>query len=222
MADPILAAVNPVDIPDAYDQFKLAGQWSPGICHFDPPPKRLTGWDIQVPSGGSGGFTILKKAPPITFTVKIFLWKGDDELGGDVDHFATWETFKKVLATIIKRNDKKALEIYHPLLAGLQPPVTSVVHASASEPAPDGQGGAWVEIVFDEYRPLIIKPIKPLNGSALDISDPNAQRKAFLDYEMGAAQNAASRTFEYLDSFEKWKANGAPLQWTGHGAGEHT
>lgn len=94
---PIIAP-NPVDTPELYEQFKLQGQWSPGICKFDPPPARVTGWDIQAPSGGGGGWTLKHKEPPISFSVKIRLWKGDDAEGGDVDHFAPWEAFKKIFA----------------------------------------------------------------------------------------------------------------------------
>lgn len=172
-----LIGINPVDNPELYDQFKLAGTWSPGICHFDAPPKRLTGWSLQVPSGTVGGVTIKNRVPPIKFSVRIELWKGDDENGGDVDHFSTWEQFKKLLVKPVKPNQPKALAIYHPLLAALQPPVTDVVVEDYNEPAPDGTGLGVVTIDFIEFRPIIIKPIVGLNGTLTGKSDPNADLK---------------------------------------------
>lgn len=178
MANPLpIIAANPVDSPELYDQFQLAGQWSPGVATFDPPPTRDEGWDQQNPPGG-GGFTIHKRTPPISFTVKLYLWKGDDDQGGQVDHFAAWETWKKILYTPIRKNSPKALDFYHPQLEGLNPAIRSVVVKSHTDPAPDGKGGATVTIVFLEYRPFIRKPVKALTGPTVNKNDPNAALKA--------------------------------------------
>lgn len=175
MGLPIIAA-NPVDTPEMYEQFMLGGSWSPGVCMFDPAPTRDEGWDVQAPPGG-GGYTIHKRTTPISFTVKIKLWKGDDERGNPVDHFATWDTWKKILYKPIKRNSPKALDIYHPQLEGLNPAIRSVVVKSHTDPKPDGSGGADVVIVFLEYRPFIRKKTKPLVGTTTGKDDPNADLK---------------------------------------------
>ena len=176
MGLPIIAA-NPVDTPELYDSLYLVGQKSPGLCTFDGLPTRDEGWDIQAPPGG-GGFTIHKRTAPIVFKVKLYLWKGDDDQGGQVDHFAAWETWKKVLFTPVKPNSPKALDIYHPQLEGLNPAIRSVVIKSHTDPGPDGKGGAWVEIVMLEYRPFIRKPVKQLVGTTTSKNDPNAALKA--------------------------------------------
>lgn len=57
--------------------------------------------------------------------------------------------------------------------------------ADFTDPAPDDSGSGWVTIKFDEYRPFIIKPVKALDGSALNKSDPHAELKA----QVGLATN---------------------------------
>jgi hypothetical protein len=177
---PIPGAPDPTTTPDLYDSFKLQGVWSPGVCHFPSAPKRATGWDIQVPAGTGGGFTILHKIPPIKFSLTIELWKGDGADGEDVDWFLPWLTFKKILTTTIKRNSPHALSFWHPLTAGLDPPCTDVVTELRSEPNPDGTGRGTVEIDFLEYKPLIIRPVARLTGTSTSKSDPNADVKQLV------------------------------------------
>lgn len=221
MADLPIIGANPVDTPQLYDSFRLAGQDSPGVCSFDSPPKRGTGWDLQAPSGGSGGYTVKHKVPPISFTVKLYLWKGDDLYAMPVDHFSKWETFKRLLVKPVKTTDPKALAIYHPQLAGLQPPVTDVVVGSASEPAPDGKGGAWVEILFHEFRPFRFKAIKGLNGTTTAKNrDPNQDLKDFTGYMVTVQQQPTSSTFDWIGNVTDWVGAGRPREWTGHNKGE--
>lgn len=190
---PIIAP-NPDDTPGLYNSFKLAGTWSPGTCRFDSPPKRLTGWDLQAPSGGAGGWTIPHKQPPIKFTMKIKIWKGDGPDGEDVNDYPAWEAFKKIFLTPIKKNSKKALAIYHPQLAGLLPPVTDVVIEGWTDVAPDPEGGGTATIDFIEYRPFITQPVKPLIGTTTAKNDPNADVKAALDLATKENQDPGTLT----------------------------
>lgn len=47
----------------------------------------------------------------------------------------------------------QGLDIYHPQLAGLKPPIVSVNVVGWTEPQPDGKGGGVVKIDFEENRP---------------------------------------------------------------------
>ncbi len=186
---------NMVDNPELWDRLYIAGKMSPGICHFPQAPKRATGWDLQVPSGGHGGNTLKKTVPPIEFSVVLELWKGDGAEGEDVDHLGEWENWKPILATAIKpplytgskyaASSMRALAIYHPLLAGLTPPVTDVVVKSVTEPLPDGTGRGFVTIEFIEYRPFLPRPTVPLNGTTTRTGQvaggTNTDAKAKLD-----------------------------------------
>jgi len=177
---------NPVRNPRLYDSFKLAGRRSPGRCKFNFP-KRELGWDVQVPKGSTGGNTVLNNTKPMQFEVEIYVWDGDDEFGAPVDHFARWDAWKAVLDKPIKPTDPKALDIFHPQLEGLKPPVRSVVVQSYCEPQPDGKGGGTAKITLLEFRPIVPKKAKTPKGSdswfstdelAGKKSDPNADLKA--------------------------------------------
>lgn len=163
---------NPVDLPELWDTFVLSGKRSPGICKFPSIP-RVEGWEKQVPKGTTGGITVHNNQPPIDFEVEIYLWKDEN-----VDHFARWEEWKTILMTPIKKNNPKALDIYHPQLDGIG--VRSVVPSTRAEYVPDGKGGATVKWKFLEYRPP--KPLKAQapNGAVTvkKKSDPNADLKA--------------------------------------------
>lgn len=211
-----MSGPNPVDDFEAFEVLTLAGVVSPGTCRFPSAPVRDQGWDVQVPSGSSGGWTIHHNMPPLgPFDVEIILWKGEDREGAPVDHFPAWAEFKKIFSTPIKNNQPKALTIIHPLLYGLKPPCTQVVVKAWSEPLPDGKGGATAKITFLEYKPLIIKPVKGLEGSSTAKDDPNAADKEQLDYAnyiAGLGGRSLLGSGNDRPTFDEWKAKGKPLQ----------
>lgn len=171
----------------------------PGVTKFTSAPKRLTGWDIQVPAGTGGGFTILHRIPPIEFSTQTTIWVGEDEMGTDVNHWAAWDTWKKILKTPIKKNSARALTIFHPLLAGLDPPCDNVVGKARTEPLPSGDGAAIITIDYLEYKPIIIRPIKQMTGTSTNKNDPNAIYKeqvalALTEYQDPGTLTAAQRS----------------------------
>ncbi len=173
-----MRGANPVDMPELWDTFLLAGRRSPGLCKFPTLPKRDEGWDVQVPKGTTGGNTIHNNQPPVKFSVELRLWKDDK-----VDHFARWEDWKDILQTPVKANDPKALDIWHPQLEGLK--IRSVVVASRAEYVPDGYGGARVTWDFLEYRPPATKkaqaPAGSKSSSTTKKNDPNADLKKEIE-----------------------------------------
>ena len=139
---------NPVDTPELYDVFYLAGLESPGICAFTGLPTLDLGWEPQQPKGSDGGATVRGGTKLVEFEVSIRLWR---DAATGIDHFAMWDTFKSILDTPIAKNASKALDIYHPQLEGLG--IGSVVVKSKTEPAPNGDGTATAKIKFLQYKP---------------------------------------------------------------------
>lgn len=137
--------MNPIDNPASYNSFLLGGVPSPGVARFSMP-ERPYGWDQQSGKGDEGASVVLNSTKLVEFDVELFLWRDDK-----VDHYARWESWKKVLLVPVKDGDSKALDIYHPQLEEIG--VRSVVVKSWSAPQPDGKGGAKVKIKFLEYRP---------------------------------------------------------------------
>jgi hypothetical protein len=174
-----MKGVNPVDLPEMWDTFTLAGLRSPGICKF-PDLIRDEGWDVQVPKGSTGGNTVHNNTKPISFGVELRLWKD-----AYVDHFDRWEDWKGLLVIPIKKDSPKALDILHPQLEGLG--IRSVVAQTRAEYIPDGRGGATVKWKFLEYRPIQPAKSQGPNGSKgsgagststqQKKSDPNADLK---------------------------------------------
>ena len=177
---------NPLDNPALYDVFRLGGVRSPGLCKFDPPPVRDQGWDVQTAGATKGAGLARRTMPPVRFKVAIYLWKDEN-----VDHFAGWDDWKRLLLVSSKSTGATALDINHPLCSALQPPITSVVVGPYNEPVPDGKGGATITIEFIEYRPpktsAVVKPGGSTvssnaagAGAAGSKGDPNADLKAQL------------------------------------------
>jgi hypothetical protein len=175
---------NPVDDPDLYDCFFLAGIQSPGVCKMNVP-ETDEGWEKQESKGNSGGETIHNGRKLIEFDAELYLWKETWQKGFQ-DWFEAWEQFKPILSKPVAKNANKALDIYHPQLEGLG--IGSVVVKGWTEPVPDGQGGATVKIKFLQYAPPKPKAAgKPKGsagaggggaGGANEKPDPNADVKA--------------------------------------------
>jgi hypothetical protein len=176
---------NPVTNPKLYDCIILAGVKSPGVCKFNGLPQVDEGWTKQEPKGNDGGETTRKGRGLLEFGVTLKLIK-DPSTGRD--DFAQWPAFREVLKTPIKKNDQRALDIYHPILEGLD--ISSVVVAKwgPGEPMPDASNTGLVQIDFLQYSP----PKKtsggkpkgskgPGQGGDGAAPDPNADIKAELE-----------------------------------------
>lgn len=162
-------SVNPIDHPELYESFLLAGERSPGVCKLGGPMLDH-GWAKQEPKGSSGGETIQNGTKLVEFTAELYLWRDSE-----VDHFARWVEWRPILRRPIAKGASKALDIYHPQLDELG--VTSVVCAKEGSLEPDGRGGATVKLSFLQYAPPQPKAAGKPSGSSSQASGADANGK---------------------------------------------
>ncbi len=73
------AAMNPVTNFADYDSIILGGVRSPGVVTFPQAPKRIEGWEQQVPSGAAAVSRFTKISAVIEFDIQIYVWVGEDQ-----------------------------------------------------------------------------------------------------------------------------------------------
>lgn len=178
---------NPYDNPSLYDTFFLAGVQAPGVWTVTTPTID-EGWKKQEPKGKDGGETTRDGRKLIDIDMEGYLFK-DPSIGRD--DFALWDAFIVTLKLPIAKNDKKALDIYHPQLEGAD--ISSVVVANwTAHPQPvKGKGAGIVKIKFTQYAPpkpaSSGKPKGSKGGGSgggtgeAEKPDPNADIKAELE-----------------------------------------
>lgn len=165
---------NPIDHEFLYDRLELGGFLSPGLVTLSGHDRKQT-WDVKNADGVHGASTTYKGEQVAQFRASFYLVK-DPVL--DLDEFALWEDFAKVIRSSLPKNGKpKALKIYHPDLAAND--IKSVSQASIGGMAHDGKGGATVVVEFLEYRPPKKAKVTVPTPQAKP-PDPNADVKAKL------------------------------------------
>lgn len=184
--------MNPVDNPEAYETIVLAGLESPGIATVTAPTLE-TGWDQQQGKDpAKPGESVQNGTKGLEIQVELKLWK-DPSLG--IDHFAEWDTFRdQILKLPTKKGDPKALDVYHPLLEGMD--ISSVVVKSFSNPQPDGTGLGVAKLVLLQYLPSKPKgsggkPKGSKGNQKGDPPDPNADVKQALEDEVDTYNSPA-------------------------------
>lgn len=154
---------NPLDNPELYDFFLLAGQKSPGLCDVAGAGTPRT-WDERKGYGLSGATIVYTGDGLAKFGIKIKLYTTED--------FAAWDTFKLLLKKTPRGVRPKAMDISHPLLEELG--ITSVVVEDLLQGVQTADGEWTYEVKLKQYRaplPTIGKP----DGSASKADQPTAQ-----------------------------------------------
>lgn len=136
-------ALNPIDDAAAFDTMLLANEPNPGIVTEIAGATNPRKWDERAGTGQSGATLVYSGDGLAKFSVKLLLWKGD--------HFAEWESWKRLLVPPTEKNPQ-ALDIYHPYLEMLPVPIRSVVIDEPAAPVQKGDGFWEVEIKFRQYR----------------------------------------------------------------------
>ncbi len=175
----------PYEIDDLLSAIVFGTTRSPGVVAISGH-ERAKKWDVQSAKGSTGATTKLNGDDPAQFTCTFSLaGDGDDE----VDDFAQWDRFQKLIESTTNGAKPFALPIYHPDLARQR--ITEATCASVGPLTHDGRGGATVVVKFLEFKPPKIKPTAKAsarsaagggggaNGSAT-APDPNAAAKAEL------------------------------------------
>lgn len=158
---------------------------SPGVVTLSGHD-RVKNWDVQAAKGTTGASSQLNGDPIGRFKATFFL--AHDRLDQpDIDDFALWDDFQRLLESLVSGPTPQAVAIYHPDLARNK--FTEVSVASIGGMVHDGRGGATVTVEFIEYRPPKPKAVKgatakasPKGGAAGTAArpDPNARAKAEL------------------------------------------
>ncbi len=176
---------TPYELGDELDFIVLGDVPSPGIVTLSGHD-RVQNWDVQAAKGQTGASSQLNGAPVGKFKATFFL--AHDRLDQpDIDDFALWDNFQRLIESMTAGPTPVALPVYHPDLARNH--FTEVSNASIGGMVHDGRGGATVTVEFIEYKPPKPKPAagakaKP-GGTATAPGkqpkpDPNAAAKAEL------------------------------------------
>lgn len=90
-----------------------------------------------------------------------------------------------------------AVDIYHPLCAGLTPPITSARVLSWTEPVPRGDGGSVVTIEFEEHRAPVATAGGTVDGSRSGGFSPRTKGFTGPDPNQDLKDEVARLTAEY-------------------------
>jgi hypothetical protein len=157
---------NPLDDPDLYDYFTLAGERSPGLCDVSGAnaPRE---WDIRKGYGLSGASVVYTGDGLAKFTIRLFF--------SETEHFNAWESFRRLIAKPPRGTRPKAQDIGYPFLAELG--ITSAVVEDELQWTQPEPGLFAKDIKFIQFRaplPMLAKP----DGSQSRSNEPTAQTEA--------------------------------------------
>jgi hypothetical protein len=135
---------NPIDEP--CDYITLAKVKSPGLADVSGASS-VRRWDEREGFGISGAFSVFKGRGLAHFSVKLRLYSVEDWEG--------WYAFKPIVDKLPTRRggkgkDSGVLDIWHPLLEGLD--IIAVAAAEVMQPEQTDSGEWTIEIKFLEFR----------------------------------------------------------------------
>lgn len=169
-----LSSVTPGLYPAYWDKLILGGVQSPGFCKWSGW-KRKSEWDKKKGKGVKGSIQTLKQLPEAEgeFT---FYWgyttRGSVETPEIQD--AQWDNFSTLLGVDAGKKTPTAINVFHPALATLVPPVTSVFvqELGPIEIAEDGMRSCTVK--FSEYLPAQPQNIATTPNTSTNAKAPNS------------------------------------------------
>jgi hypothetical protein len=139
--------LDPMTHPGAWTRLVAAGVNSPGNIPLGGMSgwKREEKWDVKEGKGTTGATTTHVGQVPAKGSITFELWK--------VEHFAAWDRWLQLFRYDASKKIGQAISVYHPALAALQPPVTSVVMIGHTAPDPQPDGRSKVTIDLLEFFP---------------------------------------------------------------------
>ena len=141
-----MAALNPIDDPEAYDLFVVEGVLAPGIVAKGGIVgfKREHTFEFKKGKGKKGAPPTLTQLPEAKGSVKFLLWTAE--------HFQEWdESFRAKWQYDPTKKKKQAIGVFHPTLA--KNGVTAVVCTSIGEETSEGNGLWSITLELSEYFP---------------------------------------------------------------------
>lgn len=145
------AQLDPIANPSFYDAVQIGGKISPGLAVVEATPRK-TEWDIKKGKGVRGATSTLVQQPPAEVTIKFYLWD-NGTLGTGHNHFAEWDAFYPLLQFDPTKQEGKAIELWHPALAGID--LSAVVVDHITSLAHLGRGLYMIEVKLHEYLPAV-------------------------------------------------------------------
>lgn len=154
---------NPIDEP--CDYILLAGIKSPGLADV-VGASDIRGWDVRKGMGISGAFSVFTGQDLSRFSVRLRLYTDTD--------WAAWYAWKPIVDKLPTRRggggkDSGVLDIWHPVLEGLD--IKAVGAAEVMQPEQTDDGVWTVEIKFIEFRYPKLTLAKPEAAAATPV-DP--------------------------------------------------
>lgn len=143
-----MSVLNPLDNPQVYDVIQLGLVTSPGICVVSGFKRQHT-WDRKNGKGVKGGTSTLTAIPPVSGSVKFFLWQPS--------HWDEWELFRPLFLHDPTRKAVQAVDIYYPSLARIG--IKSVVCEDIGAEEPEGLGKWSITVQLLEYYPPAKKSV---------------------------------------------------------------
>jgi len=154
---------NPLDNPELYDYFVLAGQRSPGLCDVSGA-NAPRNWDIRNGYGLSGATIVYTGDGLAKFTIRLLFW--------ETEHFNAWDKFRGLVKKTPRGVRPKAQDISYPYLDELG--INSAVVEDELQFTQPEAGLFVKDIKFIQYRaplPMVGKP----DGSQSKANEPTAQ-----------------------------------------------
>jgi hypothetical protein len=149
---PVLAVSSPVldplRYPEAWTYVQAAGVRSPGVVPADGGVEgwdREDKWDVKAGKGTTGATTTRVAMEPAKGSFTFHLWT--------VEQHEAWANWLSIFKYDASKKTGQATAIYHPALASVQPPITSVVMTKHSPIRADSRGLSVVKIELLEYFP---------------------------------------------------------------------
>lgn len=141
-ASPVLSWLGS---PEAWTALKVQGQISPGFVEAGGVSgfERTFKWDKKAGKGTTGATTTYVGLEPAEGSVTFSL--------PNEDAIAAWAGWLALFRFDTGKGKGQAVSVYHPALASLQPPITSVVMTSHSIIEVDTKGLGKVTIKLLEY-----------------------------------------------------------------------
>jgi hypothetical protein len=147
-----LATVNPIDNPSLWDTVILGGNiQSPGYCTWSGW-KRMNQWDKKRGKGIRGSTQTLAQQPEASGEFVFHLWDNGTLQTGH-NHFAEWDNFVTLLSYDPTKTKPQAVNIAHPALATMVPPITSVVIEEVGPLTHEGDGMYTITVKMSEFFP---------------------------------------------------------------------
>lgn len=144
VSSPVL---DPLRYPEAWTVVTAAGQRSPGVVPIDGVSgfEREDKWDVKAGKGTTGATTTRVAMEPAKGSITFHLWT--------VEQHEAWDLWLSIFKYDASKKTGQATSIYHPSLASVQPPITSVVMTKHSPIKPQSDGRSIVTIELLEYFP---------------------------------------------------------------------